>query len=263
MMSRQPPSAFRFHQAKETFLTAIIWAFTGLLYAILFVFFAALAEYWDLPVNPLFMAGVLAGLFGALIYSSLRLAVLMAALVSPICIFYFIISPHPIRPRDLLLIVSVAGALIGALYGYFSKSSRVYRADAKTLAGFAAGWLVSIGYLIFSIYIDTAFMGAVVAVMCAFTGLLYAWLGPVFLRFYDDLLPPVGDGLMVGLGVSGFVALCFFMMIGSIDSSVAGPFFPVLERILEALPGSIAGGMLGAGLAGAVASLLWTDRQDL
>ncbi|MCU7921119.1 MAG: hypothetical protein KZQ88_00275, partial [Candidatus Thiodiazotropha sp. (ex Dulcina madagascariensis)] len=64
-------------------------------------------------------------------------------------------------------------------------------------------------------------------------------------------------------GVSGFVALSFFVMISSVDNSVAGPLLPALDRVRETLPGAVAGGMLGGGLAGIISGLLLTDWQDL
>ncbi|MCU7916180.1 MAG: hypothetical protein KZQ65_09875 [Candidatus Thiodiazotropha sp. (ex Gloverina cf. vestifex)] len=99
--------------------------------------------------------------------------------------------------------------------------------------------------------------------MCPITGILYVWMVPTFIKHYDDLLPPVGDGLIVGVGVSGFVALTFFVMINSVDSGVAGPLIAVLEQVQETLPKAIIGGILGGGLAGIASGLLLTDWQDL
>ncbi|MCU7917550.1 MAG: hypothetical protein KZQ95_04240 [Candidatus Thiodiazotropha sp. (ex Epidulcina cf. delphinae)] len=262
-MQHQTPPPIKPHRAKEALVRGAIWGFIGLLYAILFVFFAILAEYWLLPIDPLFLAGILAGTFGALIYSSMRLAVLMTIIISPVCIFYFILADRPVNPLNLLLIVAIAGALIGAMYGNFSVASRVNRADAKTLAGFSSGWLASLGYLLLSNLIDAASMSMIIAFMCPLTGILYVSMVPGFIRIYDNLLPPVGDGLIVGIGVSGFVALSFFVMISSVDNSVAGPLLPALDRVRETLPGAVAGGMLGGGLAGIISGLLLTDWQDL
>ena len=248
---------------KEAFIRSAIWAFIGLLYAMLFVFFVALAEYWQLPVDPIFLAGILAGTFGALIYSSMRLAVLMTVIVSPISIFYFILVNWPVDLFYLLLIVSAIGAVIGALYGVFSMGSRIYRADAKTLAGFSAGWLVSLGYLLLSTQIGNVSLSATVGFMCPVTGILYVWMVPTFIKHYDDLLPPIADGLMVGVGVSGFVALTFFVLISSIDNSVAGSLLPVIDRVQENLVQAVFGGIVGGGLAGAASGLLLTDWQDL
>ncbi|MCU7851571.1 MAG: hypothetical protein KZQ80_05095 [Candidatus Thiodiazotropha sp. (ex Monitilora ramsayi)] len=262
-MPQQSSSLSIAHRVREALIRGAIWAFIGLLYAMLFIFFAALAAHWQLPINPVFLAGILAGTLGALIYSSMRLAVLMTIIIAPFSIFYFILASWPINLLYLLLIVSTIGAIIGALYGVFSMGSRVHRADAKTLAGFSAGWLASLGYLLFSSLLDNISLSTIVAFMCPITGILYVWMVPTFIKHYDDLLPPIGDGLIVGVGVSGFVALTFFVMISSVDSGVAGPLIAVLEQVRETLPAAIIGGILGGGLAGIASGLLLTDWQDL
>jgi dolichol kinase len=248
---------------KEALIRGAIWAFIGLLYAMLFVFLAAFADHWQLPIDPNLFAGVLAGTLGALIYSSMRLSVLMTTIISPISIFYFILSDHPVDLLLLVILVSIVGAVVGALYGSFSMGSRVNRADAKTLAGFCAGWLASLLYLLLVNLTEPVSISTVVALLCPLTGILYVTLVPGFIKLYDNLLPPVGDGLMVGVGVSGFIALCFFVMIGSIDDTVAGPLSAALEVIQGNLPDAMVGGIIGAGLAGIVSGLLLTNWQDL
>ena len=250
-------------RVKEALIRGVIWAFIGLLYAMLFVFFVSLAEHWQPPVNPVFLAAILAGTLGALIYSSMRLAVLMTVVISPVSIFYFILSPRPVDLLSLLLAVTVIGAVIGGLYGVFSKGSRVHRADAKTLAGFSAGWLAALVYLLISWSVEGFTVGWVILLLCPLTGMLYVWMVPSFIKHYDDLLPPVADGLMVGVGVSAYVALTFFVLVSSIDEAAAGPLMPALERVYELLPQSLLGGVVGGGLAGVASGLLLTDWQDL
>jgi hypothetical protein len=257
------PIASLSYRTKEALIRGAIWGFIGLLYSLLFVFFVALAEHWQLPINPVFLAGVLSATLGALIYSSMRLAVLMTAIISPISIFYFILAPWPVNLFYLLLIVTVIGGIIGGLYGIFSMGSRIYRADAKTLAGFSAGWLASLYYLLIAWLFEDLQLSTVVALMCPLSGLLYVWMVPGFVKYYDDLLPPVGDGLMAGIGISAFVALTFFVMISDVDNSVAGSLLPALERMQEALPQSLLGGIIGGGLAGIASGLLLTEWQDL
>jgi len=262
-MSRQPTLSILPHRAREALIRGAIWAFIGLLYAMLFILFVALTEHWRPPVNPVFLAGVLAGTLGALIYSSMRLAVLMTVITSPISIFYFVLAPWPVDLFYLLLIVSLIGAVIGGLYGRFSTGSRVNRADAKTLAGFCAGWLASLAYLSLYWLLEEIPLSLVIALMCPLTGILYVWMVPSFVKYYDELLPPVGDGLIAGVGVSAFVALTSFVMISSIDSSVAGSLLPALERVQEILPQSLLGGAAGGGMAGVLSGLLLTEWQDL
>jgi hypothetical protein len=262
-MQNQTASVISLKRIKEALIRGAIWAFIGLLYAMLFIFLAAFAAHWQLPIDPNLFAGVLAGTLGALIYSSMRLAVLMTTIISPISIFYFMVSDHPVDLLFLVLVVSIVGAIVGAFYGLFSMGSRVNRADAKTLAGFSAGWLASLVYLLVTSLTAPVSITTVVALLCPLTGVIYVALVPGFIRLYDNLLPPLGDGLMVGMGVSGFIALSIYVMIGTIDSNVAGPLATVLEVIHGNLPHAIIGGILGAGLAGIVSGLLLTNWQDL
>lgn len=251
------------HRIQEALIRGAIWAFIGLLYAMLFIFFVALAEHWQLPASPVLVAAILAGTLGALIYSSMRLAVLMTVIISPVSIFYFILAPWPIDLLYLLLVVTLIGAVIGALYGHFSHGSRVHRADAKTLAGFSAGWLAALAYLLIAWITEEPGPGWVILLMCPLTGMLYVWMVPSFIKHYDDLLPPIGDGLMVGAGVSAFVALTFFVLISGVDETVAGTLMPALEQMQEQLPESLLAGVVGGGMAGVVSGLLLTDWQDL
>jgi hypothetical protein len=248
---------------KEAFIRGAIWAFIGLLYGMLFVFFSTFAEYWSLPINPYLFGGVLSGAIGALIYSSMRLAVLMTTILSPLCIFYFIFAGKPTSLSIIMIIAMLIGAIVGALYGSFSKGSRVNRADAKTLTGFSAGWIVSLCYLLFSNFSASHQIAIIVALMCPLTGILYVFLVPGFIKLYDNLLPPIGDGLMVGVGVSVFVTLSFFIMISSIDQEIAGSLIPVLQNIHHNLPGAMLGGVIGGGSAGILSGMLLTKWQDL
>lgn len=250
-------------RAKEALVRGVIWAFIGILYGMLFVFFAELGKEWNLPMHPYFFSGVLAGTIGALIYSSMRLAVLLAIIISPVCLLYFIFSSGPFLPSELLKIVIPAGTLIGALYGLLSKSSRVYRADAKMFTGFSAGFLAALVYLILSELIRDVPLGIIVAVMCAVTGWLYVLFVPTFIRFLDNLLPPIGDGALAGASVAIFLAVSFFIMITSISTGPEAQQLPLIQQIHERLPQAVTGGMLGGALGGFLSGLFLTKWQDL
>lgn len=250
-------------RSREAFIRSVIWAFVGVLYGMLFVFFAELAEEWNLPIHPYFFSGVLAGTIGALIYSSMRLAVLLAILISPVCVLIFIFSNNSVSPAELLMIVTPIGAIIGALYGLFSPTSRVYRADAKMLTGFSAGYLAALGYLMLSAYIKQIPLGVIVSVMCIVTGWLYVLFVPTFIRFRENLLPPLGDGALVGISVAIFLAVCFFIMINSLNTEPGVQLLPLIQHVNELLPQAVTGGLIGGAFAGFLSGLLLTEWQDL
>ncbi|QFY89839.2 hypothetical protein D5125_10230 [Magnetovirga frankeli] len=248
---------------REAGIRGGIWAFIGLLYAVLFVFFVVFSRRWDIPADPFFVAAVLAATIGALIYSSMRLAVLMAGLLFPISIIMFTLGGGELDLLHLLAIMLPAGALMGALYGYLSHGSRIRCADAKTLAGFCVGVLVGLLYMLLSSRLQGVPLAWLVAAMSPLTGVLYVLLVPTFIHLYDDLLPPVGDGALVGGFVAVFISICSFVMASSVDTGMAGNLVPEVELVLEQLPSAMLGGVIGAGLAGVISGLLLTDWQDL
>ncbi len=248
---------------REAAIRGGIWAFIGLLYAVLFVFFVVFSPRWNLPADPVFVAAVLSGTIGALIYSSMRLAVLMAGLLFPISIIKFTLGGGELDLISLLIVMVPAGAVMGAIYGYFSRGSRIRWADAKSLAGFSVGVLVGLLYMMLSSQLQGVTLAWLVAVMSPLTGVLYVALVPTFIRLYDDLLPPFGDGALVGGFVAVFIGICSFVMASSIDTAMAGSLLPQVERVLEQLPTAMLAGVVGAGLAGVASGLLLTDWQDL
>jgi len=250
-------------RAREAAIRGAIWAFIGLLYAMLFVTFAVFAEHWAIPLDPYFLAGVMAGTIGAVIYSSMRLAVLMATLIYPVGMIYFAGMGDQVSLARLLTIMVPLGAVFGAAYGGLSKGSRIRRADAKTLAGFTAGVLATAAYLF-----ATGFMGEipivwVVGVMAPLTGALYVSVVPAFIQRFEDILPPWGDGALVGGCVAVFIAISSFVMAGSVDSTMVGHLAPEVENILDEIPLAALGGIVGAGFVGVISGLVLTDWQDL
>jgi hypothetical protein len=250
-------------RSREAGVRGLIWAFIGTLYGLLFVFFLVLANGWEHQVNPYFVAGVLAGTIGALIYSSMRLAVLMAILITPISSMVLLITGTPMDPISLILIIGLVGGIIGGLYGRYSTASRVHRADAKTLAGFCAGFLVSLGYLIMSSTRQDIPLVWVVGFMCPLTGGLYVLFVPTFIKYFDNLLPSEVDGALVGIGVSVFISLLIFVMMNSINTESAGTYLPQIEQIQALLPQAVVGGLSGGGIAGLISGLLFKNWQDL
>lgn len=248
---------------REALIRGAIWAFIGLLYAMLFVFFSVFSGYWKIPAEPYFVALLLSGTIGAIIYSSMRLAVFMAGLLFPISILYFTLNDGNITLSTVLKILVPAGILIGGLYSFFDKNSRIDCADAKSLAGFTVGSLLGLGYLFMAPWLEKIPLPWLVAIACPLTGMLYISVVPTFIRLYRNLLPPVGDGALVGAFVAIFIAFCSFIMASSIDNSMAGTLMPEVELVLERLPAAMLGGLCGAGLAGVVSGLMLREWQDL
>ncbi len=251
------------NRSKEVLIRGLIWAFIGTLYALLFVFFLVLGNEWKQQVNPFFISGVLAGTIGALIYSSMRLAVLMAIIITPVSSLILLLSNAPLDPSTLVLIIGSVGGIIGAIYGRYATVSRVNRADAKTLTGFCAGFLTALGYLIVAGPDRDLPLALVIGFMCPVTGGLYVLFVPTFIRYFDNLLPSWGDGALVGAGVSVFLALSIFVMTNSINTDSAGSYLPQIQQIHALMPQALLGGLIGGGVAGIISGLLFSNWQDL
>lgn len=252
---------YRTH-SREALIHGAIWAFIGLLYAILFTSSAVFVQKWGLANYSYFYACIIAGAIGALMYSSMRLVVFIALMLLPVCIIYFINTLGELTLVGLLKLMIPAGLLIGAIYGKFSKRSRVRFADAKSLAGLSAGFLVALFYLVLQAMIGEMPIAWVVGIMCPLTGVLYVKLIPAYIHMYHNLLPPVGDGALVGVSVAIFISLCLFVMAGTIDTNITGELVPEVSSILKLLPGTILGGVVGAGLAGFLAGMLLTNWKE-
>ncbi len=250
-------------RTKEALVRGTVWAFIGSLYGMLFIFFYSLSEHYSLPVSSFLVAGTLAGTLAALIYSSMSLAVIIASVSSVTSLIIAVSSDGNIDLLKLVLITAFVGALVGAWYGIFAKHSRVYRADAKTLTGICAGGLISLLIFIVNFLIPSTPMMLTIGVSCLLTGSLYVVLVPVFIQRYDEILPAVGDGAMVGAGTSVFIALLFFIMISGVTPESAGDLQLLTEHIRDTFLQASAGGMLGGGVAGFISGMMLKEWQDL
>lgn len=250
-------------RAQEALIRATVWAFIGSLYGMIFIFFFNLAEYWDLPFSPLLVAGTLAGTIAALIYSSMSLAVIMASIASMTSLIFIIANGNSVNLLSLCLTSAAVGAVVGGMYGLNVKNSRIYRADAKTLTGICSGVLVSLFFVLLVYLFPSIPLTLTVALCCLLTGTLYVLLVPIFIQRYDELLPPVGDGAMVGAGTSIFISLLFFVMISGVTPEVAGNLQNLTEQIRNTFLQASIGGIIGGGISGFISGMMLKQWQDL
>lgn len=248
---------------KEASIRGFIWAFIGLFYGTLFQFFVVFSKEAQPGLDPVMIACIMAATIGALLYGSMRLAVLITAMIAPVSMFYIISSGVSADPLELILLAAPIGGVVGAVYGFFSRGSRVYRADVKILTGFCAGGLAFLAYLPLSHSESVLPQMLLVGILCSLSGILYVTLVRIFIRVFDHLLPPSADGAIVGAGVSAFVAMIFFILVGDVDPAIAGSYAQIVGQILENLPESVMGGMLGAGIVGLLSGVFLTNWQDL
>lgn len=252
------------NRPKEALIRGVIWGFVGILFGSLFVTVYHVALPWKEQVSPLMVAGVLSAGLGALIYGSMRLAVIIAAFCSVLAVGLLVIAEDLADPMHLLLRVGLLGLVVGALYGAFARNSRVHRADAKTITGLVSGVLVS-GLLLglMGLLEVELSIGWTVALLCPLVGLVYTRLVEWFIVWFEHLLPPVGDGALVGLGVASYIAVGLWLVAGYIDPLLLGSYASDAADILGQLPAAVLGGMSGGFIGGFIGGMLGMKWQDL
>ena len=258
---------FESHQVarrtREALFRAAIWSFIGVLYGMLFVLVYSLSIHFAPGFYPIFLAGTLSGCVAALIYSSMSLAAIVAPFASVVSIGTVISQGQTINLGVVMMVTAVVGAITGAIYGMKAKGSRVYRADAKTVAGILSGGTVSIVFALFYEVYPEFPLSFAIALMCLLTGSLYVVFVPGCVKYLDNLLPPVGDGALAGSGTAVFVGLVLFIMVTGVTPESAGDLAPVADQVRDFMPAAILGGLMGGGLSGFMSGMLLRKWQDL
>jgi hypothetical protein len=248
---------------EEIVFTGLIWAYVGIIFGTVYIGLVRFFEHLAWPVLPEIPAAALCGAVGAVFYASMQLTV-FAAMAGTLATFgYIILASGPVHPLEVLAVSAVGGLLVGALYANRVKTSRVYRADSKILAGLCAGIISSalLG-LLFGL-VGRPPVWATTLFLCGATGFLYALIAPGFIKRFHDLLPPAGDGALVGAGIAGFVGLMIWVVVADLHSQYTGPYTALADNVLERLPEAAGGAALGGALAGVVGALTGKAVQDL
>jgi len=250
-------------RSREAIIRGVIWAFIGTLYGLLFVIFYGMAGYALPEVSPVLVAGTLSASIAALIYSSMRLASIVAPVASLVSIFTIIIHGQTIHLPSLVVVNALVGLMTGTVFGMLAKHSRVYRAHAKVVAGVIAGITVSIVFVLVHEVFAAFPLVLSIALMCLLTGATYVILAPRCVRLFDRFRPQVVNGAVVGCGTSVFVGLVLFVMVTGVAPEVSGSLDDVTRQIRELMPSAFLGGLLGGGLAGVASGWLIREWQDL
>jgi hypothetical protein len=254
----------------EALIRGSVWAFIGMLFGSLYAFGMVFVE----PASPLpagFLSGTLAAALCALIYGSMRLAMIVASAASAMCALLFVGLQGAVPLALLGGLVLPVGALIGALYGalmrptsrFGSDVSRVFRADAKAAAGLAAGAAAACMVLLLQGVSGPLAPSLGVALLVAASGFLYVHLVPGCVARWSGMLPPAGDGALVGLATAGFVTSLMLALVSGSEPRLVGELAGPLAEVRRLLPDALTGGLVGGGAAGVVGGLLLTRWQDL
>lgn len=248
---------------EEALFTGLIWAYVGIIFGTVFIGLVRVFEDLSWPVVAEIPAAALSGAVGAVFYGSMQLTV-FAAMAGTLASFGFLaLSSGPVHPLEILAASASGGLLVGAAYGQGFKTSRVYRADAKILAGLCAGIISSALLALLFILLGRLPVWATSMILCSATGVIYALIEPGFSKHLHHLLPPAGDGAVVGAGVAGFVGLMIWVLVAELHSQYTGPYTALAYNILDRLPQAAGGAALGGALAGIAVALMGKGGQDL
>ena len=102
-----------------------------------------------------------------------------------------------------ILIGAVVGLIVGTLYGWQEKRSRICCADAKILAGLLAGIAASLFALILGLLFEELVYPKSAMAIAPIAILVYVTATPWFVRRCQLIVPAAVDGAIVGLGVGG------------------------------------------------------------
>jgi hypothetical protein len=254
----------------DAILRSVIWGFVGALFGVLFVVAHDVLAPAVPGVSPLLVAAAMAGSIGAAIYSSMRLAVLVAGfcalLLAVLQLGGFLRGTAGSGAWNLHGLVGLAtaiGGLAGAYYGRAYPRSGVCRALPKTLAGLFAGLGVAGGWWLVLQWVGEVPLPVSIAVLCPLVGWSYVALSRVMVRACTDRLPPVAAAALVGAVISGLVALGFWATAGTLQPQIVGATAGEIQSVVSRVPVALLAGWLGGMVAGFTRGLLGFGWYDL
>ncbi len=246
----------------EALIRGFVWGIIGVVFGFLFVVLSVFFHAAD-PLSPGFLfTTAAAGGLGALIYGSMRLSIIVAVTVNTVAILYLLLGGDAIDLKWIALSGCLSGSLIGGIYGLRVKDSRVFRAEAKIIAGMVAGTIATLCLALPLLTVGQIPLFWTTMFLCPLTGLVYVSIVPGFVCRCCQLLAPVADGALVGGGVGAIIAVLFWIMVGSLHGNLAAAEQTFIQQTLLLLPDGVSGAVIGASSLGflrTVAGAKWLD----
>jgi hypothetical protein len=207
---------------EQTVVRGLVWALVGVIFALVFVAVSeALRGLLDVTLHVL-LGAVGAAALTALLYGSMRLTVMTANFTFIAMLVYTWASGGQLAPEPLIFVGASVGLVVGTLYGWHDKQSRIFCADAKIMAGVLAGLLaggVATGVALLLDGLSHPWLAMVVAPIGT---LIYVSVAHWFVRRCHHWLPAVANGAIVGCGVGAVTGLFFMVMAGTLDPELLG-----------------------------------------
>jgi hypothetical protein len=192
----------------------------------------------------------------------MRLTVIAATYAFVTVIGLFLLMPQA-GMAGMMLVGGATGVLIGAIYGARVRSSRIFRAEAKTLAGAVAGLAASLFAVVPAAFVGPIPFPWLTVILCPATGLIYITLAPVFVERFANLLPAWAGGALAGAAVGALMGLAFTLMAGSVGGTLPAGDAAFVSRVTSAWPAAVAGAAAAGFAGGALRAALGARWVDL
>jgi hypothetical protein len=248
---------------EEILFRGLIWMFAGIIFAFLFLILREYVRDLLPPALRELVATCGAGVLTTMIYGSMRLTVIIGNVAFIVMLAYVGTSPLGTSLEPLIFIGASLGICLGALYGWQDKQSHICRADSKIIASLVATIPTSLILIIPTFFIGDLNYPVATFLMTPLVILIYVSIARWFVVRCCNLLPPAGDGALVGLVIGLMTGFLFMLMAASLNESMQGQAQMVFDRIYQDLLPALGGGAAGAFIMGAIRAMLHVRWYDL
>lgn len=225
---------------EEAAFRGLVWALVGVIFAMVFVVATeALRTVAEAPLHILF-AAIGAAALTALFYGSMRLTVMTANFTFIAMLVYTWASHGLLSLEPLILVGGLVGIIVGTVYGWHDKKSRVFCAEAKVVAGVISGLLAGVIAILLTLAMPGLSIPWLTVVVAPVGTLIYVTVAHWFVRRCQHWLPAIANGAIVGLGVGAVTGLFFMVMAGTLDADL------LASEDLRAFVGRVEGYWLNA-----------------
>jgi len=234
----------------ELFLRVLIWGFAGALFGGLF---GGLSAFWQTGLQSpwliVTLATVIAGTITAAFFGSMLIA-FMAAMVGVLCAVGYLIALGSAGSLALLALITAGAALLAGMAMPKYETLRV-RALGQAASGLAAGLVagpattVTIG--VFDLPLQGIYTGGIAV---AFVGILFIIISRIVTPACPDWLSLRFSAPVVAAVVAVTVAVGLWTVGTSFSAGGTDMAPREVQAILEVVPMSMLGGVIGGALGG-------------
>ncbi|MCB1772916.1 MAG: hypothetical protein KDI88_04820 [Gammaproteobacteria bacterium] len=250
---------------EQTVFRGLVWALVGVIFALVFVVAAEALRFTSAAPHHLLIAATGSAALTALFYGSMRLTVMTANFTFIAMLVYTWASHGLLALEPLVLVGASVGVVVGTLYGWRDKKSRIFCAEAKIVAGIVSGLLAGSLALAITYFVPAIGFPWLTLVVAPASTLIYVSVAHWFVKRCHHWLPAVANGAIVGLGVGAVTGLFFMVMAGALDPNLLASveLQAFVGRVEAQWPGAVFGCAAVNFLVGAARSVMKVPWYNL